>query len=103
MNSRHRDIRGDVNTGLFASLVAALACAGCVHYGVETIQTSLKAVPANVAGTFSKQFPDAQIKSVWTHTFKGEIVSYEFEYSQERGQTQKVGVTPKGELVTYDN
>jgi hypothetical protein len=88
---------------LVASVVAAAACAGCVHYGVETSQTSLNTVPANVTGTFSRNFPDAEIKSVWTHTFKAKIVSYEFEYSQESGQIKKVGVTPKGELVSYDN
>ena len=88
---------------LLASVVAAAACAGCIHYGVETSQTSLNAVPAKVSGTFSRNFPNAEIKSVWTHTFKGKIVSYEFEYSQETGQARKVGVTPKGELVSYDN
>ena len=88
---------------LLASVVAAAACAGCIHYGVETSQTSLNAVPAKVSGTFSRNFPNAEIKRIWTHTFKGKIVSYEFEYSQETGQTKKVGVTPKGELVSYDN
>ena len=88
---------------LLAGVVAAAACAGCVHYGVETSQTLLNAVPAKVTETFSRSFPDAEIKSVWTHTFKGKIVSYEFEYFQESGQIKKVGVTPKGELVCYDN
>ena len=88
---------------LLASIVAAVACGGCIHYGVETSQTSLAAVPAKVTGTFSRSFPGAEIKSVWQHTFKGKIVSYEFEYSQDNGLIKEVGVTPKGELVSYEN
>ena len=87
---------------ILISIVLAVAYGGCVHYGVETSQTALMAVPSKVTRTFSRNFPSADIKSVWQHTFKGKVVSYEFEYTQDNGQIKKIVVTPKGELGPYD-